>query len=113
MQRIGVLSHSNFGRDRSTDELSGVVQVAALPRTATVAALAGDTKHGWLDSAIAKLGPNEFRRRLLHYAPGVLALLAAAIPYYEPVPFYILFGAALFALGLALVATRHQHLFCR
>jgi dolichol kinase len=43
----------------------------------------------------------------------VIALLAAAIPYYEPVPVLVLIGAALFGLGLSLFATRHQHSICR
>lgn len=113
MQRIGALGHSNYGADRSTDEFSGMAQVVALPRPATANAFTGEMRRGWLDAAIAKLGPNEFRRRLWHYAPGVLALLAAAIPYYEPVPILILIAAALFAFGLAAVAVRHQHSICR
>lgn len=38
----------------------------------------------WIDGMVARLGPQEYRRRLGHFAPGVLALVAAWIPHQGP-----------------------------
>jgi dolichol kinase len=113
MQRIRLAHRSECDPDRSTDEFCAAAQVLTLPRPATGGALTVETRRGWFDAALARVGPTEFRRRLWHYAPGVLALFAAPIPYYEPVPVLVLIGAALFGLGLALIATRYQHSICR
>ena len=113
MQRIREARHTKYGPLRSRDALNGAAHVLALPRPAVSSAFHAELRHGWLHSQIARLGPAEFRRRIWHYTPGVLALLAAAVPYYEPVPMLILLCAALFGLGLAAVAVRHQHTICR
>jgi dolichol kinase len=113
MPQISVGRHHGYDTKRSTNEHRAVVQALALPPPLAARSLADQSRHGWFDGMIARLGPNECRRRVWHYTPGVLALLAAAIPYYEPVPMLILVTAALFALGLAAFVVRHQHSICR
>ena len=63
---------------------------------------------GWLDAAKAQLGPNEFRRRLCHFIPGLLALCGAAIPHPEPVAPILLVLTAVFCLAMVWTATRYQ-----
>jgi len=63
----------------------------------------------WIDLAIAQLGPREFRRRLWHFAPGVLVLAGTAIPYREPVPIFLLTGAVLIGIGLVAAAIYCHH----
>jgi dolichol kinase len=56
--------------------------------------------------AVAHLGPKEFRRRVWHFAPGVLALAGTAIPYSEPVPLYLVISLMSIGIGLILGALR-------
>lgn len=41
---------------------------------------------GWFDALCLRLGPNELRRRTWHFTPGVMALMAAAMPNWGPMP---------------------------
>ncbi len=62
------------------------------------------TSLNWVDSVIARLGPKEFRRRLWHFTPGVLALAGTMVPYSEPVPIYLVTAVVLIGIGLVVGA---------
>jgi dolichol kinase len=66
------------------------------------------TAPAWLEFAVETLGPTEFRRRLWHFAPGVLALGGAALPSLVAAPGYQAAIMVLFALGLAVAALCFQ-----
>lgn len=57
-----------------------------MERPATFPALARPL----LQPILERLGPQECRRRLWHYFPGVLALLLTAVPHQEPVRMWVL-----------------------
>lgn len=64
---------------------------------------------GRLQAAVTRLGTNEFRRRLWHFAPGILALMGACVPHEDTPAALFLAVTMLVCLGLALVAIRSQH----
>jgi len=66
-----------------------------------------------VDTLITRLGRNEFRRRLWHFMPGCLAILATFIPHQEPVGVWVLVAAALFCALLAGLAWRYSSMFRR
>ncbi|MGE5194157.1 MAG: hypothetical protein ACM3U2_16800 [Deltaproteobacteria bacterium] len=74
---------------------SMVVRATTIDRTETL---------NWVDLAAVHLGPKEFRRRLWHFSPGILALAGTAVPYSEPVPTYLVTPAVLIGIGLTLAA---------
>jgi len=63
---------------------------------------------GWVEFVVTNLGPREFRRRLWHFAPGVLALAGATVPRVIATPAYQIGVMVLFALALAAAALYFQ-----
>lgn len=80
-------------------EPSAVIDQAALRRSSFVRLL---------EAGLVRLGPNEFHRRLWHFAPGLLALVGATIPYYEPVSPYLLVLIAILCVVVSLYAMHWQ-----
>ena len=69
-----------------------------------------DRSLSWIDLAIAQLGPHEFRRRLWHFAPGVLSLVGSSLlPFAQPVPPLVVPVMALLAVGVAVAAVYWNH----
>ena len=75
------------------------------PIRPAVGAPAIDHSLSWIDLAVSQLGPQEFRRRLLHFAPGVLALLGSSLLAIahpaSPLPAILM---ALLAVGVSIAA---------
>jgi phytol kinase len=63
----------------------------------------------WMESVIVRLGPQEFRRRLWHFVPGVLALLGAATPCPASWLVYSVSSMVILATALTLFAIYWQH----
>jgi phytol kinase len=64
---------------------------------------------GWFEFAIETLGPKEFRRRLWHFAPGVLALGGAVTSSLVTAPTHETLILVLCALALPMAALCCQH----
>ncbi len=101
-------------RDFSGDRPSGVGLVPRRERIRPVVATRAPAIDrietlGWIDLAVMHLGPKEFRRRLWHFLPGVLAILGTTIPYREPVPIFLVTGTVLIGIALAVAAIYWHH----
>jgi dolichol kinase len=63
---------------------------------------------------VTRLGAQEFRRRLWHFLPGVLALILTAVPHYDPIRLSSIL--LLLVVGIALptlLALRNHCGYCR
>ncbi len=88
-------------------------EVLSVANASRQTAMKGGATLAWLDSLAVRLGPNEFRRRVWHFSPGVLALLAAAIPNMGPLPVPLLNAIVLVCVLVAVVAIHFQKSICR
>jgi len=91
---VGVASHAPTRSERATADRS-VVDRTLSP--------------GWIEIAVETLGPKEFRRRLWHFAPGILALGGAVASSLVKAPVYEAEILVLSALGLVVAALCCQH----
>ncbi|WP_437225806.1 hypothetical protein SH661x_004246 [Planctomicrobium sp. SH661] len=65
-------------------------------------------------SLVRQLGEQEFRRRLWHFLPGVIALTMAGVPHRETVRLWVMVLVVICGIFLpALAAIRYQRLYCR
>jgi len=65
----------------------------------------------WFDGLLARLGPQEYRRRFGHFVPGVLALVGAWIPHQGP--FVVVVATFVICGVLATVALYGQEMIRR
>jgi len=63
---------------------------------------------GWFEALGRRLGPNELHRRTWHFTPGVLALIAAAMPNWGPMPPWVLLLMFVVCVTGAIVALHFQ-----
>ncbi len=95
-------------KSTATTRLARPLEVMRGPSASSQPAMNGNATLGWFDTLAARLGPNEFRRRLWHFAPGGLALMGAAIPNRGPVPASLLNTILCFSVVVATLAIYFQ-----
>jgi len=97
-----------FRGDETRGHSAGVVVSPHRERDADAVRHGGSaidsTLRGWIDSAVETLGPCEFRRRLWHFAPGVLALGGAVASSLVKAPTHETLILVLCALALPVAA---------
>lgn len=97
----------------ASTRLSQPFELLRAENACTQTAAKGRATLGWFDTLADRLGPNELRRRLWHFAPGVLALMGAAIPNSGPLPAHLMMVMLFFCVLVAIVATYCQKSICR
>jgi dolichol kinase len=84
---------------------AGGLALGEEPVRPVIGAPAIDRSLNWIDLAAAQLGPHEFRRRLWHFAPGVLSLLGCSLlAFAHPAAPLPAIAMAFLAVGVSVAA---------
>ena len=96
-------THKSYGdQNRSAMAFARRAPVLAPASVAGSPPIAARASVGWIDAALTRLGPQEYRRRLWHFVPGLLALVGAWIPHQDPL--IVAAGTFVFCTALGGVA---------